>query len=99
MPAHFGNSSQQKRTTKMPTTDPAYFHAIPWCAALLADPEYVVAPSRFGKPMKDARGEFFTKTLATESVITAFIYQIYRERLNGNAASSAQAEVSPRPIV
>ena len=60
----------------MPTTDPAYFQAIPWCAALLSDPEYIVAPSRFGKPMKGARGEFFTRTLADDTAITAFVYQI-----------------------
>ncbi|KAJ9603195.1 hypothetical protein H2200_012490 [Cladophialophora chaetospira] len=83
----------------MPTTDPAYFQAIPWCAALLSDPEYVVAPSRFGKPMKGARGEFFTRTLATDNVITAFVYQTRRHGLSGNTTSSAQSDVSPSPAV
>lgn len=62
----------------MVTTDPAYFEAIPWCAALLADSEYTIVPSRFGRPNKDKRGELFTRTLATDNTITACIYQSRR---------------------
>lgn len=60
----------------MPSSDPAYFKAIPWCAELLADPNYVIAPSRYGAPIPGGRGAFFTTTLATDATIKACIYQI-----------------------
>ena len=60
----------------MPTWDPSYFQAIPWCAALLADPAYEVLPSRYGKPAEDTKGEFFTRTLSSDNTIKACIFQI-----------------------
>ncbi|ETI20150.1 hypothetical protein G647_08184 [Cladophialophora carrionii CBS 160.54] len=88
----------------MPTTDPAYFRAVPWCAALLSDPEYIVVPSRFGRPMKDGRGEFFTKTLATDTTITACICQTRRADRNNNGHQNSAAETTatasvPQPTV
>jgi acyl-coenzyme A thioesterase PaaI-like protein len=84
----------------MPTTDPGYFQAVPWCAVLLSDPDYAVVPSRFGRPMKDGRGEFFTKTLATENTITACVYQTRRpSRVEGRRESSTETTASPPPPV
>ncbi|KIW13162.1 hypothetical protein PV08_08349 [Exophiala spinifera] len=53
----------------------AYFNSVPWCAALLADKRYTTVPSRFGQPSPDTRGDFFTRTLATDNTIVACLYQ------------------------
>lgn len=83
----------------MPTIDPAYFQAIPWCAAQLSDPEYIVVPSRFAKPEKSTKGSFFTHTLAQDTAITACVYQMRRSRHNDPAVTSTQSEAGPRPMV
>ncbi|EXJ54745.1 hypothetical protein A1O7_10086 [Cladophialophora yegresii CBS 114405] len=83
----------------MPTTEPAYFRAVPWCATLLSDPDYIVVPSRFGRPMKDGRGEFFTKTLATETTITACVCQTRRAKRNDNGHQNASIETAPTASV
>ena len=80
----------------MPTSDPAYFQAIPWCADLLADAEFMTVPSRFGKPNRHGAGELFTKTFATDSTIRALIYQIRR---SGQKRGPIETNGQPLPIV
>ncbi|KAK6383056.1 hypothetical protein LTS17_003726 [Exophiala oligosperma] len=60
----------------------AYFNSVPWCARLLSDKRYSTVPSRFGQPSPDTRGDFFTRTLATDNTIVACLYQ--ERRVNGN---------------
>jgi acyl-coenzyme A thioesterase THEM4 len=81
----------------MSRSDPAYFQAISWCAELLADPDYVVVPSRFGKPAKNTRGDFFTRTLATDDTIRCFVYQTRKG--NPSNAGGISAEAPPQNIV
>jgi acyl-coenzyme A thioesterase THEM4 len=78
-------TASRTSSSTMPTTDPSYFQSVPWCAALLAEPEFVVAPSRFGRPMRDQRGEFFTTTLANDSTIKACVYQSRKVAQSQNA--------------
>lgn len=70
----------------------AYFNSVPWCAALLSDRRYATVPSRFGQPSPDTRGDFFTRTLATDNTIVACLYQA--RRVDGSSDSAGHERVS-----
>src|SRR5690349_18360885 len=50
----------------------AHFQAIPWCAALLNDPQYVVEPT-YRRIKRDGEDALVGHTLRTDKTISGFI--------------------------
>ena len=54
-------------------TDPdlLQFQSIPWCAKLLADPDWTIAPAHSRSPKASSEDSFFAETLQTDKTVRA----------------------------
>ncbi|MCJ1316198.1 hypothetical protein MMC15_001518 [Xylographa vitiligo] len=57
----------------MADSDTEYLQSIPWCADLLADPDFVVIPTSTRKFKKSTEDALFAKTLKTDDTIRAWL--------------------------
>jgi acyl-coenzyme A thioesterase PaaI-like protein len=51
--------------------DLQHFESIPWCAALLQDPAFEIAPTTSRQPKESTEDAFFAETLNTQNTISA----------------------------
>jgi len=81
--------------------DKLYFEAIPWCSALLADPDWRIIPTRSRTPKPGKEDEFFARTLATQETISACLTQSRNTDHNrtGARSSTAPGTATLRPSI
>lgn len=58
--------------------DLAYFQSIPWCVALLNDPQYVITPTYSREAKADTEDSLFAETLKTDQTFSACL-SLYRK--------------------
>ncbi|MCJ1433431.1 hypothetical protein MMC27_002791 [Xylographa pallens] len=66
----------------MADPDTEYLQSIPWCAKLLADPNFVVIPTSTRKFKKSTEDALFTETLKTDDTIRAWV-ALFRPPVGG----------------
>ncbi len=56
-------------------TDASHFHPIPWCAALLSDPQWTTIPTGSRSPKASTEDSFFAETLQTDRTVRGCLVQ------------------------
>ena len=77
-------------------TDPdvLLFQSIPWCAKLLADPDFSIAPTRSRSPKASTEDSFFAETLQTDKTIRACLSLF--SKASSKTSSEASSETSSK---